>query len=197
MPSHTHDRPLMMTVASLGLMGLVGIYALSPTPIEAMHAEGFWTARVGTLLFLGTFIARPVSVFWKSPASRWLLSRRSTLGLCFAATMAIHLVFVLLLPAIAEEPGHTPPDAVTLLGGGIAYAFIAAMAVTSFGPTAAWLGQRSWRRLHRLGAWYIGAIFLFTWASDASLNPFQWIPALALVLAAVLRIAAARKIALS
>ena len=186
----------MLVVAALGLLGLLGVYALAPTPIEAMHAEGFWTARVGTLLFLGTFIASPLSVAWKSPASRWLLSRRSTLGLCFAATMAIHLVFVLLLPATVDEPGRIPPDAVTLLGGGIAYAFIAAMAATSFGPTAAWLSPRSWGLLHRIGAWYIWAIFLFTWASDASLNPVLWIPALALVVAAGLRIATARKSAL-
>jgi DMSO/TMAO reductase YedYZ heme-binding membrane subunit len=39
--------------------------------------------------------------------------------------------------------------------GGIGYAFIVAMAATSFDRTAAAIGPRAWRRLHLVGGYYL------------------------------------------
>ena len=44
--------------------------------------------------------------------------------------------------------------------GGIGYAFIIAMAATSFDRTAAALGPRAWRLLHLVGGYYL--LFQFT-----------------------------------
>ncbi len=39
--------------------------------------------------------------------------------------------------------------------GGVGYAFIIAIAATSFDRTAAWLGPPAWRTLHLVGGYYL------------------------------------------
>jgi len=55
----------------------------------------------------------------------------------------------------------------TLIGGGLAYVFIATMTATSFDRSAAWLGARAWRRLHTVGMYYIWFIFFISYAPRA------------------------------
>jgi len=68
---------------------------------------------------------------------------------------------------------------------GSAYLFIAAMAVTSFDRTAAWLGPRKWRLLHLVGGWYIWISFAIAVGKRVPLDRFYW-PMAALVLAAAI-----------
>ena len=170
-----------------------GVGTAHPTPAEARHELGLWTAWAGLALFLATFASRPFCDLWRSRASRWLLSRRSTLGLCFALTMAVHLVLILIVPFVLAEPGREDPSLVTLLGGGVGYAFIAAMALFSFDRSAAWISPRAWRRLHRVGAWVLWSIFLFTLAPAVANNVGYLLPTAGLLLAAALRILASRR----
>ena len=51
-------------------------------------------------------------------------------------------------------------SAASYIFGGIGYAFIIAMAATSFDRSAAALGPRAWRRLHLIGGYYL--LFQFT-----------------------------------
>jgi DMSO/TMAO reductase YedYZ heme-binding membrane subunit len=48
---------------------------------------------------------------------------------------------------------------ITIVGGGIAYVFIALMTLTSFDRPRRWLGPRAWRGCTRTGAYYIWIIF--------------------------------------
>ncbi len=50
-----------------------------------------------------------------------------------------------------------------MLGGGLAYVFLAAMTATSFDRTAAWLGPRAWKALHTAGVYYLWLIFFVTY----------------------------------
>ena len=68
--------------------------------------------------------------------------------------------------------------------GGLGYAFVAAMAATSFDWTAAALGPRAWRILHTAASYYIWLIFLNGFGLRAMSDPAYW-PMLAIVLAAM------------
>ena len=52
-----------------------------------------------------------------------------------------------------------PPPVVALVGGTLAYLWIAAMALTSTDAALARLGAARWRRLHGWGMHYLWAIF--------------------------------------
>jgi DMSO/TMAO reductase YedYZ heme-binding membrane subunit len=81
-------------------------------------------------------------------------------------------------------------DTTTLISGGIAYAFIFAMAATSFDRSAAWLGARRWKILHTVGSYYIWLIFLITFATAASEAPRYWLGVAILAAALLLRVVA-------
>jgi len=59
-------------------------------------------------------------------------------------------------------------DPVTLVVGGLAYGFIALMAVTSNDRAVRALGVPLWHRLHLVGSWYLWVVFLFTYARTAA-----------------------------
>jgi len=83
----------------------------------------------------------------------------------------------------AAVPGFET-DAVTLLGGGLAYLMIAAMAATSNPRSVALLGARRWRRLHLAGGYSVWAVFASTYFGKAAESPF-YLPFAALLLAAM------------
>jgi DMSO/TMAO reductase YedYZ heme-binding membrane subunit len=55
------------------------------------------------------------------------------------------------------------PGIVTLIGGGLGYVLIYAMALTSNDSAVKKLGLKRWKQIHRFGANYIGVIFAFTY----------------------------------
>ncbi len=88
------------------------------------------------------------------------------------------------------------PELIAIIGGGGAYVFIAAMALTSNDWSVRKLGPKVWGRLHLAGVWYVWAIFMNSYvgrlASETPPEP-KWIFAFttALGIAALgLRIAA-------
>jgi DMSO/TMAO reductase YedYZ heme-binding membrane subunit len=81
-------------------------------------------------------------------------------------------------------------EAVTLIGGGLAYVFTYAMAATSNDAAVQALGRAGWRRLHLVGGWYVWIIFAVSYLPLAIMSP-PYLPAGAVVLAVpALRIAA-------
>jgi methionine sulfoxide reductase heme-binding subunit len=115
-----------------------------------------YTARFSFLLFVVVFSTGALAQLVPSPATRWLRSNRRYMGLSFALAHTIHLGAIVTLFALHDSM----PDNVTLIGGGIAYAFIAMMAATSNDAAVRWLGTRFWRGLHLAGASYIWLIFM-------------------------------------
>jgi sulfoxide reductase heme-binding subunit YedZ len=118
------------------------------------------TAFTSLLLFSGAFTASSLHQAWPSPSTRWLLQNRRYLGVSFAASHFVHLAAIV---ALASTAPTFRLQASTAILGGLAYVFIVAMTATSFDRTAAWLGPRAWRALHRTGVYYIWLIFLLTY----------------------------------
>jgi hypothetical protein len=122
------------------------------------------TARSSALLFLIAFLARPARQLWRTDATAFALRNRRYFGVSMAVSHLIHgLAIVWLLRAF---PSAYQADATTLLGGGLGFAFIAAMAATSSDAAFQALGRARWQALHRTGAWYLWFVFAFTFVPD-------------------------------
>lgn len=114
-----------------------------------------------------------------------LLRRRRSVGLAFAATHTVHLA-ALLIAIFAFGHGS---KLVTIIGGGIGYLFVFAMAITSNDASVRRLGARRWRLLHATGGYVIAGIFAFSYLGRVPAQPWLGIPMLSLLgLAALLRV---------
>ncbi|MEW6268907.1 MAG: ferric reductase-like transmembrane domain-containing protein [Thermodesulfobacteriota bacterium] len=120
------------------------------------------SARTSLVLFAAAFAASSLARLWPAPPTRFLLVNRRYLGVAFAVSHASHLAAIVWLARLSPEfrAGIAPP---TVILGGVAYVFVAAMAATSFDRTAAWLGPRRWRLLHLVGGWYVWLIFFLSY----------------------------------
>jgi sulfoxide reductase heme-binding subunit YedZ len=165
------------------------VLATNGTAEAGIRAVVRRSAQTSVLLFSSAFMASSLRQLYPHAVSRWMLANRRYLGVSFAVSHLIHLFALLALARVSAEFVRNV-NAVTLVGGGIGYLFIAAMAATSFDRTAAWLGPRAWSRLHTIGAYYIWFIFLQSYVPRAIVS-VAYVPLAALLLIAIgLRMAA-------
>jgi len=184
------DWPLVGWCA-LALVLLFGaILLLDGTGEEGIRAVVRRSAQTSVLLFSSAFMASSLRQLYPNTVTRWMLTNRRYLGVSFAVSHFLHLLALIALARVSTEFVESL-NAATLIGGGMAYVFIAAMVATSFDRSAAWLGARAWRRLHTVGAYYIWFIFLQSYLPRAFVSA-AYIPAAALVLGAVAVRGAAR-----
>lgn len=118
------------------------------------------TARLSVLLFLFAFAASSLNVLLHRRWTAWLLKNRRYIGVSFAISHAGHLLTLVALYIWFPHPFiEVSLMRVAVIGGGLAYLLIFAMALTSFDRTAVMIGPRIWHILHTLGAYYIWIIF--------------------------------------
>ncbi len=170
--------------AALGLtamcLALLAAYGAGEAGVRVLIRA---TARTSLVLFLGAFTASSLRRLWPSPATRWMRRNRRYLGVSFAYSHLLHLLAIVALLRVADSPPQLGASA--LVGGGIAYAFIAAMTATSFDRTARWLGPLAWRRLHLAGGYYIWLIFSVSYLPRALMQSPAYAPLAAMLLAAL------------
>ena len=117
-----------------------------------------WTARISFPLFMITYTASSLVRLWPSAWHRSILRGRRWWGLGFAATHTVHLgALTYYLSAFGE-----PPTLTTILGGGLAYALMFLMALTSTNAAMRTMG-RGWKRLHSAGIHWLWLIFTFSY----------------------------------
>ena len=129
------------------------------------------TAKGAMLVFVAAFSASSLQALWPSPTSRWMLKNRRGLGLSFAMTHLVHLASLGTLAMWFPDPFVADLDVVTLVGGGLAYAFLVAMASTSWDGAIRAMGARRWRLLHTVGGYYIWFIFFQSYLGRALEHP--------------------------
>lgn len=132
------------------------------------------TARSSLALFLPAFAASSLRSLWPTPFSAWLLRNRRQVGVSFAVSHGLHLAAILGLAV--RYPDRFEVPALTILGGGLGYVFIAAMAATSSDAAVRKLGVRNWKRLHRTGMWVLFVIFAQSYV-PAPLHDLRYLPA--------------------
>lgn len=154
---------------------------------EGAAAAARLTARNSFLWFLTAWSASALARLWPGGWRTALLRRRRSVGLGFAASHTVHLAALLIALFVFDHGTKL----VTVVGGGIGYLFVFAMAVTSNDASVRRLGPRRWRLLHATGGYVIAAIFAFSYLGRIKVDPWLGVPMVALItLAAMLRILA-------
>lgn len=112
-------------------------------------------------LFLA-FAASSLQVVFPGSFSRWLLRNRKMMGLCFAVAMGWQLIFILWLVGIHTEYYVSNVYVLSdVVEGVVGYAFLIAMAFTSFKFGRRFLRQKQWKLLHTSGIYWI---WFYAWS---------------------------------
>jgi DMSO/TMAO reductase YedYZ heme-binding membrane subunit len=159
--------------------------------VEGVRMVVRYTARTSLLLFCLAFSAAALHRLWGSPFTRWQLRNRRYLGLSFAVSHLIHAVAIVCFAVMAPPLFAAATSPASFIFGGIGYAFIIAMAATSFDRTARAVGPRAWRILHTSGVYYLWVQFMISFGMRIPGMPnYAWflLPLLAVM---VLRVTAA------
>jgi multisubunit Na+/H+ antiporter MnhF subunit len=173
---------LVVVAASAATLGVHGAGE------EGIRAVLRLTARTSFVLFTAAFAASALARRWPGPTTRWLLANRRQIGVSFAVSHTVHLMAILALARLT--PVFTDATiAIAILG----YVAIAAMTVTSFDRTAAWLGPRRWHRLHLTAGYFIWFVFLASYLPRAIVESPAYAPFVVVLLAVLaLRLTARR-----
>src|SRR5262245_50525194 len=100
------------------------------------------TARTSALFFLIAFLARPVRQLWRTDATAFALGNRRYFGVSMATSHLLHGMAIVWL--FTAFPSAYEVNATTLVGGGLGFAFVAAMAATSSDAAVKALGRARW-----------------------------------------------------
>jgi sulfoxide reductase heme-binding subunit YedZ len=177
-------------VLVLAVLLLVAYLALVlPGGEESLRRMIRTSGKVSAVLFSLAFAASSLVRLRRRRATLWLRRNRRAFGLSFAWSQTLHLAALVTLARLYPEPFRDGLDWVTLLGGGLAYVFMFAMAATSNDRAARALGPATWGRLHWFGSWWIWVVMAQTIVPGALAgNPSNIAVTLALLPAAGLRI---------
>ena len=186
----------LFAVLALTLLGLsVWIAGMRQFEVDGVRMVIRFTARTSLLFFCLAFSAAALARLWPNAWTRWQRRNRRTLGVTFAASHGIHAMAIAAF-AVMDPAGYAATTSLaSYIFGGIGYAFIIAMTVTSFDRTAKALGASTWRRLHLIGGYYL--LFQFTVAfgkriPDMPLYALFLIPLVAVFALRMISMAAAR-----
>ena len=166
-----------------------GVLALHPD-VEGLRLVIRATARTSLVLFALAFSAAALAELAPSDVTRWQRRNRRYLGVSFAVSHALHLAALIMLARLDAALFWALTNLVTIALAGTAYVFLAAMTVTSFDRTAAWLGHRKWRLLHLVGGWYIWLSFATAVGKRLPQGPIYWAMMAIVIAVGVLRLIA-------
>jgi methionine sulfoxide reductase heme-binding subunit len=148
----------ILFAAALAAFGCLAGMVLGDTFDERLQLAARYTARVSFPLFILVYCASSLVRLWPSRLWKAVLRRRRQWGLGFALAHTVHLAAL----AWFNIAVRSMPAAATLLGGGLAYGLMFAMAATSNDASQRALGEW-WKRLHTLGIHWIWFIFAFSY----------------------------------
>lgn len=175
---------------------IVGYAALILLPLFALELAVLGTgedgirqvvrtsAQTSVVLFALAFSASSLFQLRRTPATRWLLANRRYIGVSFGVSHYAHLAALVALGRVSTAFVEDL-NAVTIVGGGMAYVFLTAMVATSLDRTAAALGRRWWERLHKVGGYYIWGIFFQSYLPRMLITSIFYAPAVALLAGAL------------
>ena len=182
------STPAMVAATFLtGLaVGALGFAAGGGWTYEGALMATRLTARFSFPIFLLAWTASAWATLLPGGWRAVLLRRRRAVGLSFAAAHGAHLVFILIALNVF---GHQTPM-ITVYAGGFVYLLIAAMAATSHDAAVRWLVPARLKTLHTVGGLAILLVFTNSYVGRLKSMPMLAIPALALILLAVVAKAA-------
>lgn len=169
-------------------------FAFPSSPVDGARAVIRLTARTSLVLFILAFTASSFATLLPSPTTTWLRANRRYFGVAFAFSHLIHAAGIIGLSQIDPVLFDDLTTPASFVAGGIGYAVILAMIATSFDRTAAMVGPRVWRAVHKGGAWFVAVFFVVNFGRRAAIAPGMYWPYMALIFAAIIiRLVAARR----
>src|SRR6202035_2486087 len=143
----------LLTLTLIALCaGIAGLHAFDADGVRMVIR---FTARTSLLFFCLAFSAAALARLWPNAWTRWQRRNRRYLGVSFAASHGIHAIAIACFAAMDPLDFMAATSTASYVFGGIGYAFIIAMAATSFDHTALAIGPRAWRILHLVGGYYL------------------------------------------
>lgn len=185
--------PLLWVFSGLLLIMSAALLALCGLDPDGYRLVIRVTARTSLALFLGAFLASTLVSRWPGPFSDWLLRNRRAFGLGFVMSHAIHLLAIVTFARTDWETFWSLSSTGAIVAGSIAYAVIGLLAATSFDAMVGWLGVIRWKRIHRIGLWFIWMFFVFTNAKRIPDSAWYGVPVAILLGAMILRLNAKPK----
>ncbi|WP_029587456.1 hypothetical protein [Bradyrhizobium sp. URHD0069] len=186
----------LFAVLSLALIVLsLWIAGMRQFEVDGVRMVIRFTARTSLLFFCLAFSAAALARLWPNAWTRWQRRNRRYLGVTFAASHGIHAVAIVCFAAMAPTDFMSATSAVSFIFGGVGYAFIVAMAATSFDRTAGAIGPRAWRILHLSGGYYLWFQFMVSFGKrvpDMPLYALFLVPLLAVMALRLIVMASAR-----
>jgi DMSO/TMAO reductase YedYZ heme-binding membrane subunit len=177
---------------------LLGLLLVALVSVAAMHPDTNGarmliriTARSSLFFFLLAFTASASACLWPGLITQWQRRNRRYFGLAFAGSHLLHAGAIIAFARLDPEAFALATNRVTEFTGAIAYVFILAMAATSFGASAAWIGRRAWTILHTVGSYYIWISFAIAFGKRSLQGPVYPAAVCLLVVALGLRYGAA------
>ncbi len=158
--------------------------------VEGVRMVIRFTARTSLLFFCLAFAAAALARLWPNAFTRWLRRNRRYIGVTFAASHALHAVAIIAFARLDPAGFAAATNLASYIFGGIGYALIVAMTVTSFDATAAALGPRAWRALHLVGGYYLLLQFTVSFGKRIPDMPLYALFLIPLVAVFVLRMVA-------
>jgi methionine sulfoxide reductase heme-binding subunit len=197
MPSHRKnwfEGWRLFAVLTLVLIVLsIWIAGMRQFEVDGVRMVIRFTARTSLLFFCLAFGAAALARLWPNAWTRWQRRNRRYLGVTFAASHAIHAVAIVCL-AMMDPAGYAAStSAASYVFGGVGYAFIIAMAATSFDRAATAIGPRAWRILHLTGGYYLLFQFMVSFGKRIPDMPlYGLIPLLAVMALRLIAMVSAR-----
>ncbi len=141
----------LLGVLSLALVAMAAAIVLGHRlDIDGIRMTIRATARTSFVFFALAFSASALFALWPNAWTGWQRRNRRYLGLSFAVSHTVHAAAIVAFARLDPVQFHLQSNTGTIISGGIAYGFIAALALTSFDRTAGWLGpHRHQRQAHR------------------------------------------------
>lgn len=161
-------RALLLGTGAVALANAAtGSYLMTFEPEAALKLWTVYSARLSFLLFLVSYGIEDLHRLCAINLTAALRRRRRQVGLSFAAAHTVHLA-VLAVHLLDEQfwPGWP-----LIVFGGFGYVLMWAMAATSNDAAVARLGPR-WKRLHRVGAGTLAAIFFYIYALRVAMGEY-------------------------
>lgn len=185
-PTWIQGWPLLGTLAFGLLLMAAVVLALAPD-VDGIRQLIRVTARSSFVLFLLAFTASAAARRWPGEVTRWQLANRRQIGLGFVVSHTIHAAAIASFAALDPVGFHAATSPGNFVSGGLAYAFIVLMAVTSFDGAVRWLGARRWRVLHLTGLYFLWVSFVITFGKRIPMSGGYVLPVVVLLAALALR----------
>lgn len=143
-----------------------------------------WSAKLSAILFSFAFSLGAIHYFLKTSWLAKLLKNRPHFGLAFAVSHTYHLAFLIWLQNLIH-PVFSLAKTSSLLAGGLAYAFLYLMTITTFSKVKSKIEPVRWRLLHLIGGYWIWIIFFNSYLKNA-MNEERYYGLLAMLTAVLL-----------